>query len=63
MNPLQDAKIAAMVAAVQKLSQVSPCLIFKHQNKETKSRLQPYGLAIVTSKQVVVPAGGSITFT
>ena len=62
MDPFQDEKIAKVVAAIQKMAQVSCCFVFKHQTKE-KSRLQPYGLAIVTAKQVVVPSQGSHTFT
>ena len=51
-----------MVVQVQQMAQVSLCYIFKHQAKE-KSRLQPYGLAVVTAKQVVVPSQGSLTLT
>ena len=51
-----------MVAAAQKTAQVSMCYVFKHQVKD-KSRLQPYGIAMVTDKQVVVPSHGSYTFT
>ena len=63
MDPFQDEKIAAMVAAVMELAQVSCCYVFKHQTKEGKSRLQPWGLALVTVRQVVVPSQGSYTFT
>ena len=62
MDPFQDEKIATMVAASQELAQVSCCFVFRHQANE-KSRLQPYGLALVTAKQVVVPSKGSHTFT
>ena len=63
MDPFQDKKIATMVEATKNLAQVSRCFVFKHQTKDNKSRLQPYGLAIVTAKQVVVPSQGSYTFT
>ena len=62
MNLFQDEKIATVVDATKNMAQVSCCFVFKHQTKE-KSRPQPYGLAIVTVKQVVVPAQGSHTFT
>ena len=62
MDSFQDDKIATIVAATQKMAQVSCFYVFKHQTKE-KSRLQPYGLAMVTTKQVVVPSNGSHTFT
>ena len=62
MDPFQDEKIAAMVAAAMELAQVSCCYVFKHQTKD-KSRLQPYGLALVTVRQVVVPSNASHTFT
>ena len=51
-----------MVEQVQKMAQVSLCYVFKHQAKE-KSRLQPYGLAVIIAKQVVVPSQGSLTLT
>lgn len=62
MDPCQDDKHARMVAAAQKMGQVSLCFVFKHTTKE-KSKLQPYGLALVNTKQVVVPSKGSYTFT
>ena len=62
MDPCQDDKHARMVAAAQKMGQVSLCFVFKHTTKE-KSKLQPYGLAMVTVKQVVVPSQGSHAFT
>ena len=61
MDPFQDPNIAAVVAAAQELAQVSCCFVLKHQKE--KSRLQPYGIALVTDKQVVVPSKGSHTFT
>jgi hypothetical protein len=57
---LQDQKIATIVDAAGKMAQVSLCFVFKHKDK---SRLQPYGIALVTIKQVVVPSKGSYTFT
>jgi hypothetical protein len=51
-----------MIAAAQKLSQVSCHLVFKHQTKEKGSRLAPYGLATVVAKQIVVPSQGSYKF-
>ena len=58
---LQDAPVAAMVAAVQGLVQVALHFVFKYNAKD--QRLQPYGLALVVAKQVVVPANGSVQFT
>ena len=62
MNLFQDEKIATVVDATKNMAQVSCLWVFKHHTKE-KSRLQPYGLAIVTAKQITVPSGGSHTFT
>ena len=51
-----------MYTAAQKTAQISLVYVFKHQAKE-KSRLQPYGLAMVTTKQFVIPTQGSHAFT
>jgi len=56
----QDEKIAAVVAAVQKLTQVAVCFIFKHDKKAAS--LHPYGVAVVSAKQVVVQDKGGVTF-
>ena len=63
MDPFEDEKLATVLAATKKMSQVACRFVFKHSMKENKSRLQPYGVAIVTVKQVVVPSQGSYQFT
>jgi len=52
-----------MVTEATKLAQLSWQTIFKVQTKEKINKLSVYGIALVSTKQVVVPAKGSVTFT